>query len=785
LGSGVTVLLRLLLWLALVVGVIAAGASSPALVSSAWAQYDRPTITGIRVEGTQRIEPETVESYLTIKTGDSFDPIEVDRSLKALFATGLFADVSMVRESTILVVKVVENPIINRLAFEGNKRIETSKLTDEVQLKARSVYTRTKVQSDVKRILEVYRRSGRFGATVDPKIIKLDQNRVDLVFEIVEGPITGISRISFIGNHRYTEGQLREQLQTKESRWYRFLSSEDNYDPDRVTYDRELLRRFYLKNGYADFRVLSTAAELSPDRESFYLTFTIEEGERYKFGKIQVASGIKEIKPAQLREKVKLNEGDWFNAEDLDNTTKVLTDVVGNSGYAFVEIEPESVRDREHHTMAVTINVREGPKVFVERIDITGNVRTLDSVIRREFRLVEGDAFNTSKLRRSERRLKDLNFFKKVEVTNVPGSQPDRTIIQAKVEEQSTGELSIGAGYSTTDGVLGQLGISEHNLLGRGQDLRLSATLAQRRQQYDLAFTEPYFLNRDVAATGDIFHTVSNVLDNYSFDEESTGVAFALGYNFSEHLRHTVRYTAREDSITNVASTASPYILAQKGRKLGSIVGEDFFYDQLDSRLEPSEGYYLSQGNDLAGLGGDLHYLRTRAKGAYYYPFAPKWIGVIKAEIGHIIGFNTSTEPIRINDRFYLGGDNLRGFKIGGAGPFDTCSSDPLGGNFYYSTTAELQIPLGLPEELGVSGRVFTDAGSSYGVDKPVTLYSQGACTGALSEVRDSNSLRASAGVGVSWKSPFGPIRVDLAKPYLKDRYDKTEFFRFSFGTKF
>lgn len=770
-------MLRVLFWFALVVGL-----EVVVWPNAAAAQAIRPRVEAIRIEGAQRIEMETVQSYLTIKIGDEFTPELIDRSLKALFATGLFADVQLTRQERTLIVAVTENPIINRLSFEGNKRIETQKLTDEVQLRPRTVYTRTKVQSDVARILEVYRRSGRFAATVEPKIVKLDQNRVDLVFEINEGSVTGISRIAILGNSRFSTSQLKDVLQTRETRWYRFLTSDDNYDPDRVTYDRELLRRFYLKNGYADFRVLSSVAELAPDRKSFYLTFTVEEGDRYRLGTNEIRSAIKELDPKSLESKVLTASGNWYNADDVDNSVKKLTDVVGDSGYAFVEIEPVIERDRTQRVLNLSYEIREGPKVYVERIDIAGNVRTLDSVIRREFRLVEGDAFNTSRLRRSERRLKDLQFFKKVEVTNVPGSAPDRTVLQAKVEEQSTGELSLGAGFSTSDGVLGQVGVSERNLLGRGQDLRLSATLAQRRQQYDIAFTEPYFLGRDVSATFQIFRVLRDLQTDSQFDERSTGASSGFGYNFSENLRHSVRYTLREDQITNVRSTASAYIREQQGRTLGSIIGHDFYYDRLDSRVDPSEGYFLSQGNDLAGLGGKLRYLRSRAKAGWFYPVAPRWVLSLRGEVGHI--FSYTDDRIRINDRFFLGGDNLRGFRIGGAGPRDICSGDVLGGNTYYSGTTELQFPLGLPEELGVSGRAFTDFGSSFGVDLNPNVKPISGCKGA-SDVRDVNTLRASIGFGVSWKSPFGPIRVDLARPFLKDRADRTELFRFSFGTKF
>lgn len=765
--TGRLLVVRGFVWLILGLACALVSGFDPA---SALAQDTGGKVRAIRVDGTERIEPETVQSYLTVKIGDVLTAEGIDSSLKALFATGLFADASVGREGDTMVVKVTENPIINRVAFEGNRKLETDSLQNEVQLKPRSVYTRTKVQNDVKRLLDVYRRNGRFAATVEPKIIKQAQNRVDLVFEINEGGSTGIGRISFVGNKIFSDSELRAELQTKESAWYRFLSSDDHYDPDRVTFDRELLRRFYLKNGYADFRVLSAVAELSPDRNSFYLTFTVDEGERYTFSNIDISTTLKNLDVPALREKIEAQPGDWYDAGIVDDTITLLSNQVGTLGYAFVEVEPDIKRDRENRTIGITFDIREGPKVYVERIDITGNVRTLDEVIRREFRLVEGDAFNTEKLKRSEKRLKDIGFFKKVEVANTQGSSPDRTILQAKVEEQSTGELSIGAGYSTTDGVLGQLNIGERNLLGRGQSLRFATTIAQRRQEFDVSFTEPYFLDRELAFGVDLFRITRNLEQDSSFDSEATGIAFSLGYLLNENLRQTLRYTIRNDRITNVATTASRFIMEQQGQRVSSIVSQDLTYDRLDDKLDPTRGFILSLSDDLSGLGGDVHYVRTEAKAAVYHQLAKDYVLSLRGDAGYIVGLG---ERVRINDRFFLGGDNLRGFRVGGAGPRDVVAGDALGADILYTTTLELSVPLGLPKELGLSGRIFTDAGSSFKSDE------------SGPEVRDTSGLRASAGVGVSWKSPFGPIRLDLAVPYIKENYDRSEFFRFSFGTRF
>lgn len=733
------------------------------------------TVAAIRIDGTQRIEPETVRSYLLLQPGDTFEQSRIDRSLKALFATGLFADVNLRREGDTLVVHVVENPIVNRIAFEGNHKFDDNALNAELQLRARTVYTRTKVQSDVKRILELYRRSGRFAANVEPKVIPLDQNRVDVVFEIEEGQVTGIKSITFIGNHQFEDSQLRGVISTRESRWYRFFSSDDTYDPDRLTYDRELLRKFYLSQGYADFRVESGVAELSPDREGFYLTYTVEEGERYKFGKVEIASQIKDIKVEELTPLLAMKTGDWYDADEVERAVTDLTEALGNHGYAFVDIRPRPVRNKDARTIDVVFDIQEGPRVFVERIDVTGNVRTLDRVVRREFRLVEGDAFNTSKLRRSEQRIKDLGFFKKVEVNNSPGSAPDRTVVTVNVEEQSTGELSLGAGFSTTDGLLGNVGIREKNLLGRGQDLRLSFMLSQRSQQVDISFTEPYFLDKNLAAGFDLFQIDQRNNLNALYDQFTLGAALRMGYQITEPLRQTWKYEVRNDSITNVQSTASDFIREEQGGRISSLIGQVLLYDERDSRLDPHSGYFLSYGIDLAGLGGDAHYVRNKVSAAYYIPLAKEWVLGLSGEAGLVTGLG---ETIKIQDRFFVGGDNLRGFQTAGIGPRDSITSDSLGGNQYYVGSAQLTFPLGLPQELGLGGRVFSDFGDLWSINESVV-----ASNGA--KVLDVNATRVTAGVGLSWKSPFGPIRLDLARPVVKESFDRTELFHIGFGTRF
>jgi len=729
------------------------------------------TIRDVRVEGIQRIEPQTVRSYLVVAPGDPFDGGRLNESLKALFATGLFADVTLRRDGDVLVVRVVENPIINRIAFEGNHRLKDDQLKSEVQLRPRVVFTRTRVQSDVQRIVDLYRRNGRFAATVEPKVVQLDQNRVDLVFEISEGPRTEVSTIGFVGNQEFSESTLRGVVQTKESRWYRFLSSDDSYDPDRLSYDKDLLRRYYLSEGFADFRVVSAVAELSPDKEGFYITFTLDEGARYKFGKINLTSTLKGLDAESLRSEVQTEEGEWYNANDIEATKLAIVKALNDRQYSFVDVRPRIQRNREGLTIDVTYEVAEGPRVYVERIDVTGNVRTMDKVIRRQLLLVEGDPFNATKLQRSEQRIKDLGYFEKVNVNTTEGSQPDRAVVQVDVAEQSTGEISLGAGFSTSDGPLADFSIRERNLLGRGQDLRIGATVSGRRQEYDLSFTEPYFLERDLSAGFDLFRITRDNQTYSGYDEQNTGIALRLGYPLSENLRQRLTYSFSHTSITNVDSSASTYIKEQEGSRNLSQVSQELSYTDLDSKTDPTKGYFVKLTNDVAGLGGNARFLRTRLGSGFYYPvLSSKWIFNIFGETGYIFGIG---QDVRIPDRFFIGGDTLRGFRTAGIGPRDVSTGDALGGNRYVRGTVELSFPLGLPEEFGLSGHLFTDAGSLSEVDATGT------------NVRDDSSVRLASGTGLSWKSPFGPIRIDLALPILKQEYDKKEQFRFSFGTRF
>ena len=750
-----------LLFCTLAVGVAGANAQS---ISSG------DPIQEIRIEGNQRIEPETVRSYMQINPGDPFDARRIDQALKNLFGTGLFADVSFRRDGDALVVQVTENPIINKLAFEGNRRIDDDALQQEVQLRPRVVYTQARVQADVKRILDVYRRSGRFAATVEPKIIKLDQNRVNLVFEINEGDVTEVRRIDFIGNKVFSDSDLRDEIVTQEAAFYRFLSTTDTYDPDRLTLDKEALRKFYLSEGYADFRVVSAVAELSPDQEAFFITFTVEEGERYKLGTVDIKTTLKDLDPESLRSLVETDEGDWYNADLVDDTVQAISDRVGSLGYAFVDVRPRIDRDAENKVLNLTYDIQEGPKVYVERIDISGNVRTQDKVIRREFRLAEGDAFSTAKLRRTEQRLKNLGFFESVDIQAVPSDSPDKTVIKVKVAEKSTGELSFGAGFSTADGPLGNVGVRERNLLGKGYDLRAQFNISGRRSTIDVSFTDPYFLDKELSAGFDVFHRRFDRRES-SFQENNSGAGVRIGYDLGEYTRHTISYTFSYDEVRHVDDHASDVIQAEQGHEFRSIIGHDIVYDKRDSRTDPRDGYYVTLGQDFAGVGGTVTYLRNTLGGGYFIPITKEVTIGATGEVGYIFGIG---DDVRVTDTFFLGGQNLRGFATGGVGPRDSDTKDSLGGKFRAEGTVQAAFPLGLPEEYQIRGRVFSDFGTLTGTDFEDDI-----------DLNDTASLRMSVGVGLTWVSPFGPLALDLAYPVLKEPFDEDELFRFSVGTSF
>lgn len=746
-----------------------------ALFAAAWlgvwlgAAAQAQTVEEIRVEGNERIEAETVRSYLPVVPGDEADTRAINRSLKSLFATGLFADVAIRREGGALIVSVVENPIVNRVVFEGNRTIEDDALAPEIKLKPREVYTRPRVRADVQRLTDIYRLSGRFAVRIEPKIVQLPQNRVDLVFEIDEGSVTDIRRIDFVGNEHFSDGDLKEVIQTTESAWYRFFTRNDTYDPDRLAFDRELLRRFYLAEGYADFRVASAVAELTREGGEFFITFSLEEGERYRIGTVDVESMLRDLDPETLRPALGVTPGDWYDADEVEETVQALTETVGSRGYAFVDVVPRIERDREARTLDVIFEIGEGARVYIDRIDIVGNTRTLDEVIRREFRLVEGDAFNSARIRRSRQRIQNLGFFDRVDIQTEEGDAPDRSVLTVEVGEAPTGELSFGAGVSSLDGFLGDIGLRERNLLGRGQALDLSLTVAERRQEIDLGFTEPYFLDRNVSVGFDIFGKTIDLQDESSFDRETTGGVLRAGYPLAERLRHAADYTFKIDDISNIAADASQFIRGQEGETTTSALAHGLTYDLRDNRLDPTEGYFARFRQELAGLGGDVYFLKHTLSYGYFHSLWDGWVLSALSRSGYVFGLG---EDVRVSDRFFLGGNNLRGFERGGVGPRDAATGDALGGNLFYSVTGELGFPIGPRSEIDLRGAFFVDAGSLAMTDD------EGG------GIHDEGSPRVSLGVGLVFRSPLGPIRLDFSHALVKEDFDETESFRFTFGTR-
>ena len=735
-------------------------------------------ISAIKIEGNQRIEESTIRSYMLVQPGDAYDADRVDRSLKSLFSTGLFADVSFQRQGGTLVVKVVENPIINRIAFEGNRKLTDEQLRTSVQLKPRSVFTPQLAQADRQRILNAYAKAGRYAATVEPKIIRLDQNRVDVVFEINEGATTLISRIAVVGNKAYSENRLREVVASREEAFWRFLSNNDQYDPERVNFDKELLRRFYLKNGYADFEVKSATAELVPDRSAFLLTFVFNEGEKYSVGKVDIDSKLRNLDVDTLKPLVGIGPGDTYDGDAVEKTSQALQDAIQQRGYAFVEVKPRIARDRAKHTVDLVFDIGEGPRVYVERIDISGNTRTKDKVIRREFRIAEGDAFDSAAGRVTRQRLQDLGYFNNVTVTPSPGSAPDKAIINTVVDEKATGELTLGGGYSTDAGALVNVGLRERNLVGTGIDASVNGVLAQKSSQVDLSVTDPFFLDRNLAAGFDLFNIRNNNQTIAAYSERRTGGALRVGYEFNEHLRQAWTYSLVDRNVYDIQSGASVYITNQAGTSLLSQLGSTVSIDYRDSRVDPHAGALVRIGVDFAGIGGTAHYVRSKIDTNYYIPLESitgddAWVLALSAGGGYLEQLGREEKII---DRFFLGGDNLRGFQSGGAGPHavGTDSIDSIGGRVIYTGTTELRFPLPISSDFGLSGRAFVDLGS---LSKVTQL------TGT--SVVNSASPRIGTGVGVSWKTPFGLINIDIAEAVVKQKNDQTQLFRFGFGTRF
>ncbi|MCH8951763.1 MAG: outer membrane protein assembly factor BamA [Proteobacteria bacterium] len=732
--------------------------------------------TGLRVtiRGNRRIEVETILSYMQLPTDRPITAEDLNIAVRRLFDTGLFRDVRLDPGPTEVVVEVDENPSISVIAFEGNDILTDEDLGQIVQLRPRLPFTRSGAEADAQAIIEIYRRTGRYGARVEPVIIERSDNRVDLVFEIDEGEVTGINSIDFVGNERYSDRKLRKVIDTSESGILDFLVSTDVYDPDRLELDKELLRQFYLGRGYADFTVLSAIAELAPDREGFFITFTIDEGEKYTFGPMAVvvtARGLdREEFAALLPDDL---EGDTYDASEIEDIANDLSDLAGQKGFAFVQVRPQADKNTEERVVSITFELVEGSRIFVERIEIEGNTQTLDRVIRREITLIEGDAFDTRKIRLSRAEIRGLLYFKSVEIETEPGSADDRAVLKVKVQEQSTGSLSLGIGFSSSSGPIGNIAITERNFLGRGQVVNIQVTATGDTQIYDFTFTEPRFLDRELLVGSRFFFVQDDRTDTSSFSVNSVGFSPQIGFPVSEDLDVVLRYEFLTDDI-DVNSNASPVIRRDKGSRITSSVGYLLSLDQRNDPVEPTGGYLATVDQQVAGFGGSSRFVKTRGLiKTWYGLFGDAVVASVELEGGALLSFGKDS---RITERFFLGGENFRGFADEGLGPRDLTADDALGGNYYTVARFELSFPIGLPEELGIFGGAFMDAGTLFGLDDT---------TFGGASITDAADIRVAAGGLLFLDTPLGPLQISFGFPLIKKSFDETEFFRLSLGTRF
>ncbi len=718
----------------------------------------------IVVQGSQRVDAETIRSYFA-----GTDQARINEAVRELYSTGLFSDVRVRRDGGRIIVQVVENSVINRVAFEGNSKLKGDVLSSEVQTRSRGAYSPSTVQADIERIKDIYRRAGRSAASVTARTVDLPNGRIDVVFTINEGGKTGVRTIEFVGNTAYSSYRLRNLMQTTEMNWLSFLKNTDVYDPDKISSDLEGIRRFYLKNGYADFRIVGSDARYDDAAEGYVITVSVEEGVPYTVSAVNVESRLTDVDPQALRNAVKVAAGDVYNGDLVERSVEALTREVARKGYAFSSARPRGDRDPATHTVALSFVVEEGPRVYVERIVVRGNTRTRDYVVRREFDLGEGDAYNRVLVDRAERRLNSLGFFKKVRIVNEPGSAPDRVVVVVDVEDQPTGSFGVSGGYSTQDGIIGEVSVSESNFLGRGQYVRAAATLGQRTRGVDLSFTEPYFMGSRIAAGFDLFHK-QNIKSSYSlYDTYSTGATLRAGIPITEQLSLGLRYSIYQTRIKIPNDTTRPYddctnpipgytpniggtggqpaidqtstsaltcvtngeaslaIKEAAGTRLTSAVGNTFSYNTLDNGRNPTRGLYAELRTDVAGVGGDSKWIKGQGDIRYYYPIWDDVVGFVRAQGGHISALGGT--QLRVIDNFNLGPSLVRGFAPGGIGPRDVTEginnrTAALGGTTYFGGTAEMQFPIwGLPREVGLKGALFADAGTLFGYNGRTNFY--------------------------------------------------------------
>ncbi|GLS37992.1 outer membrane protein assembly factor BamA [Mesorhizobium tianshanense] len=750
-------------------------------------------VSRVEVSGNQRVDADTIRNYVTIKPGKAFSSSDVDDAVKALFGTGLFSDVQINQVGSTLVIKVSEYQVVNQVLFQGNKKLKDNALAAAVQLKPRGTFSQQALDADVEAVKAAYRRIGRDDAAVTTQIMDLGDNRVNVVFNINEGGRTQIAAVNFVGNSAYSSRRLSDVISTKRSSVLSFVLRDDVYDEDKLRADQELLRRFYYNHGYADFQVISAVGELDETTNKYTVTITVQEGDRYTFGDVSVESTIPEVDGASLQSVVETHKGDVYNAKNVEDTIIALTERVAGSGYAFAQVTPRGDRNFENHTISVVYTIDQGTKAYVERIEIRGNDRTRDYVIRREFDVSEGDAFNQVLIQRAKKRLEALDYFEKVEVSTVPGSEPDQVVLVVDVVEKSTGEFSVGAGYSTggdTAGPSVEGSITERNFLGRGQFIRISAGGGKNSRDYNFSFTEPYFLGRRIAAGFDVFHRTRQY-DEY--ESETTGATVRFGLPITDNISTQLAYNISQekykldddcdddnDGIPDADCDISRAIVQgiDESPWLKSSVSLGLVYNTIDDMKNPHEGIYANVTTEVAGLGGDAKFFKVTARTSVYQTLSEQLdlVGLISGGAGHVQGYGS--EDLRIFDHFQSSDRMIRGFAYGGIGPVDSDDAgDHLGGTTYFHASAEAQFPMPvIPESFGLRGAVFADA---------ATLYGSKVQNDFVDQSTVDMQWRASVGVGLMWASPFGPIRIDYAVPVKKEDTDDVQEFNFGISTRF
>ncbi|MDC0563973.1 outer membrane protein assembly factor BamA [Alphaproteobacteria bacterium] len=736
----------------------------------AFAQTTNETVTvsEIAISGNSRVSDSTISAYLTIRIGDAISEDSLDNAIDSLFATKLFNDVAINIEGTRISIAVVENPIVNRVNIEGNDVLDDERLLAELDIQPRRVFTRKVAVDATQKLLEIYRLSGRYAAEITPQIIRLDNNRVDLIFEVDEGPLIKVTSISFIGNEAFSDFALRQIISSRQVRWWAFLSSVDKYDESRLDYDAQLLRQFYLGRGYANVEIKRAQGGLLADRSGFALTFEINEGTRYKLRDVSFTSQITDIDVSKFRDDVPLEKGDWYNVRGLEQGLLNITNSLGNLGYAFVDVRPQVTPDTDSNELDIEISIGEGRKNYIERIEVVNNSRTKDSVVRRELEVVEGDPYNQLKLDKSLRNIKNLGFFSTVDISTVQGSADDQTIAKVNVEEQSTGDFSIGVGYSSLDKSTVSLGINERNFLGSGRGLRFSTSLSQSRTDYRLGLTEPYFLGRDLLGSAEIFN---QKIENSTVTTKSTGVNLGVAFDAADDYYHRIGYELSSADSSQSSTTATSLTGEENKDLLRSALSYTIGRSTLDNRFDPTEGYLYELDETFSGLGGDVTFMKTSVRASYFKPLNfNSFILGVRGRAGFVDGLG---EKVTQSARFYLGGRAVRGFDSSGIGPRDTGANTAVGGNYMYSATAEVVSSYGLSEDLGIRWTVFSDLGSVWDTD-----YSSGV-TGA-----NDDSVRQSVGVGFLWDTAVGPLTFYWADAVSKSSHDQLKRFQFNIGTR-